>query len=301
MKKNIELSIIIVNFNTYRFIDKCLKSIYQSNFPRSQLEIIVIDNDSKDDSVSLLKKNFPNIKLIQNKKNVGFAKANNHGIRQANGNYVLLLNPDTLVDTDTLIEVVSFMDKNASVGIITCRVELPNGTLDDASHRGFPTPWNAFCHFLGLAKLFPNNIFFNGYHLGFKDLNQVHEIDSCAGAFMLIRKKTGEDVSWLDEDYFWYGEDIDFCYRVKKAGWKIIYVPKVKILHYKGVSGGIKDHSREISTADRKTQILAARSRYEVMRIFYEKHYRGIYPSIITSLVMVGIRLKEFLNLLRYH
>lgn len=290
----INLSIIIVNFNTYEFLKNCIESIFK-NVGNLDIEIIIIDNASTD----ALPEN-SKVKIIRNTKNVGFAVANNQGIKQAKGEYILLLNPDTLIEKKTLPEMINFMEKNPQVGVATCRVNLTGGELDDASHRGFPTPWNAFCHFSGLGKIFPKSKFLNGYHLGYCDTDTIHEIDACAGAFMLIRRSAGETVYWLDEDYFWYGEDLDFCYRAKESGWKIMFVPNVSITHYKGVSGGIKKHSQHLSTADHETRLLATRARFEVMRIFYEKHYKNKYPAWLTWLVLSGIKIKEYLSLLKY-
>ncbi len=294
MKK---LSIIIVNFNTAKFLQNCIKSII-ANAGNLNFEIIVVDNASTEKLK--VKSEKLKVKIILNKKNMGFAVANNQGIRQARGEYILLLNPDTLIEKRTLPEMIDFMEGNPNVGAVTCRVNLENGKLDDASHRGFPTPWNSFCHFSGLGKIFPKSKLLNGYHLGYCDLDKIHEIDACAGAFMIIRKQAGEQVSWLDENYFWYGEDLDFCYRLKKAGWKIMFVPKAAITHYKGVSGGIKEHSQHLTTATGETRLLATKARFEVMRIFYEKHYKDKYPKWLAWLVIGGIRIKEYISLLRF-
>lgn len=308
MTKKIKLSIIIVNFNTTKFVVDCLFSIFQSSFPSDNLEIILVDNDSKKKNLKkaiheMLKienlKRKIRIKIIENQKNLGFAKANNQGIKEAKGKYILLLNPDTLVERDTLAKMIDFMERNKNTGIATCRVVLKNGSLDDACHRGFPTPWRAFCYFSGISSLFPYSQFFNGYHLGYKDLTKVHEVEAVAGAFMLVRKEAGDSVGWLDEDYFWYGEDLDFCLKVKENGWKIMFVPYVKILHYKGIASGIKYHSKNLSTASKEIQALAMHARFQVMRIFYEKHYKKKYPRWLTGLILGGIKFKEYLSLFR--
>ncbi len=299
MEKKIKLSIIIVNFNTQIFLDKCLKSISESNLFHDDFEVMVVDNASKEECK--LKDHNLQIKLIKNKEKERFATVNNQGIKIAKGEYILLLNPDTVIPSDTISFMINFMDSNPKVGIATCKVLLESGELDDASHRGMPTPWNAFCQFFGLAKLFPFSKFLNGYHLGYCQLDKTHEIDACAGAFMLVRKIAGEKINWLDENYFWYGEDLDFCFRVKQAGWKIMFVPEVQITHYKGVSGGIKKHSQQLSTADNETKLLATKARFEVMRIFYSKHYKDKYPKSLTRLILAGIRVKEYINLLKYN
>lgn len=290
----IDLSIVIVNFNAKEFLKKCIDSIFESNL--SNLEVIVVDNASKDGSAEELKKLEPKIKLVLNEKNIGFSTANNQGLKKTLGRYVLFLNPDTNVYPNTFKYMINFMDKNKNVGAATCRVVLPNGKLDDASHRGFPTPWNSFCFFLGLSKIFPESKLFSGYSLGFLDKSKTHEIDSLAGAFMIVRRKAGESVKWWDEDYFFYGEDIDFCYRLKQKGWKVCFVPKVSILHYKGLSSGIKNHSKHLSHADLDTQKSATVARYDAMKIFYRKHYVKKYPWLVTWLVMNGINIKFWLS-----
>lgn len=204
----------------------------------------------------------------------------------------MFLNPDTIVYPNTLGAMIDFMDTHDDAGVATCKVVLPNGELDESCHRGFPTPWNAFSYFSGISKLFPKSKLFSGYTLTFIDLSITHEIDSAAGSFMLVRREAGESVGWWDVDYFFYGEDIDFCYELKAKGWKVYYVPTVSVLHYKGVSGGIKIVSKEITTADDKTRRLATRARFEAMKIFYKKHYLKKYPSLITWLVLSGINIK---------
>jgi len=241
----------------------------------------------------MIKKKFPNVNLISSKKNLGFAAGNNLGIKMAVGEYVLLLNPDTEIEINTFKIMIDYLKSNPKVGAATCRVELKNGKLDDACHRGFPTPWNAFCHFSGISQLFPNSCFLNGYHLGYQNLDKIHEIDSCAGAFLLVRKEIGDSINWLDEDYFWYGEDLDFCYRVKQKGWKIMYVPIIKILHWKGASSGIRQESKNISNASLETRKKAVMASTQAMRLFYQKHYLKKYPSIITGFVLFGINYLE--------
>lgn len=295
----IDLSVIIVSYNTKEILKGCIESLF-AHLPKSySFEVIVVDNASSDGSIETLQnlelriKNYDiKFKIINNRENFGFSKANNIGIKEVKGRYMLFLNSDTLMHENTLDEMVKFMDENPNAGAATCKVELKDKTIDDASHRGFPTPWRAFCYFSGLSRIFPTFKIFSGYNLGYLDKNTTHEIDACAGAFMIVRKEAGKKVNWWDEDYFWYGDDLDFCYRLKQAGWKIYFVPKVSIFHYKGISGGIKGHSKEISTADVKTKKLATKARFEAMKIFYRKHYMDKYPSIITNLVMLGISLK---------
>jgi len=294
----IDVSIIIVSYNGKDFLKKCLISILASIESKLSYEIIVVDNASTDGSAEAIGNfQFPisNFQFIENKKNLGFSRANNIGVKQAKGRYLLFLNPDTIVYPNTLQTMVDFMDKHKDAGAATCKVVLPNGEIDDAAHRGFPTPWNSFSHFSGISKLFPQSKIFSGYSLGWMDLSKIHEIDACAGAFMLVRKVAGEEVEWWDEDYFFYGDDIDFCYRLKEKRWKIFYVPIVSILHLKGVSGGIKSISKKITTATLETKKRASKERFRAMKIFYKKHYQDKYPKAITWLVYKAISLKETL------
>lgn len=293
----IDLSIIVLSFNTKELLRECLASIKKNAPPTLRSELIVVDNASIDGSADVVRSEFPKITLIENKENVGYTKGNNMAIKKAKGRYVLFLNTDTVVHKNTLETMVDFMDEYKDAGTATCRVELPNGKLDDSCHRGFPTPWRALLHFTGLSKLFPNSMLLNGYHLGWRDLNKIHQIDSCSGAFMIVRRSAGEEVGWWDEDFFWYGDDLDFCYRLKKKGWKVYFVPTVKILHYKGVSGGIKSISQHLTRATRQTRLRATKARFEAMKIFYQKHYMNKYPKPITWLVIQGIEFKLTLAL----
>lgn len=284
------LSIVIVNYNSTLYLEKCLESIFNSQKDNLNIEVVVVDNASLDKSYLNLVNRFPEIQIIQNKSNYGFSKANNIGIKHTKGQFVLLLNPDTIVEKNTLRIIIDYMQEHKEVGIATCMIKLPDGKIDDACHRGFPTPWNSFCHFSGLAGFFPRTQLFNGYHLGFRNLDQVHEIDSCAGAFMMIRRTLGEKLQWLDEDYFWYGEDLDFCFRAKQTGSKIIFNPHAAIMHYKGISSGIKSHSKKLATANKEIRDQALEARFAVMKIFYQKHYIYRYPKIVFIAVLTGIK-----------
>jgi len=301
--KAVGLSIIIVSYNTKEFLRNCLVSILSTIKGELSYEVIVVDNASTDAPASVTsniihstssgqESQMSNLKFVQNKENLGFSRANNIGVKQARGRYLLFLNPDTIVYPNTLETMVDFMEKYKDAGAATCKVIMPNGEIDDASHRGFPTPWNSFAYFSAFAKVFPKSRLFGGYNLGWMDLGKTHEIDSCAGAFMIVRREAGQELQWWDEDYFFYGEDLDFCYKLKQKKWKIYYVPTALTLHYKGVSGGIKSVSKAITTADRKTKGLATRERFEAMKIFYNKHYLKKYPPFITWLVFCGINIK---------
>ncbi len=303
----IDLSIIIVSYNTKQFLLDSVQSVIKTT-KNISYEIIIVDNNSRDGSVEAIR-NFQfsifnsqsntknkNFQIIKNGENLGFSKANNIGVGKAQGRYILFLNSDTIVYEKTLETMVRFMDNHKDCGIATCRVNLINGEIDDASHRGFPTPVRSLFYFSGLSKIFSNSLFFNGYHLGYRNLSKIHEIEACAGAFMIVRKEAGKDIGWFDKDYFFYGEDLDFCYKIKNKGWKIYYVPVVSILHYKGVSGGIKKISQNITTANRETKKRVLDARFNAMEIFYRKNYINKYPWIVTWLVIKGIALISFLQ-----
>jgi len=270
----------------------CLESLISTtNNQQSTIsnEVFVVDNASTDGSVEMVKKEFPQVKLIASDKNLGFAKANNLALKQANGDDILFLNPDTVVPKETLPAMLEFMEKNKDIGIATCKVELADGSLDWDCHRGFPTPWASLTRFLGLCKLFPRSKIFNQYYLGFLPMDEIHEIDSCCGAFFLTRKKLLNEIGWWDEDYFFYGEDIDLCFRTKKAGWKVVYNPDVKIVHYKGAASGIKKTTQEVTKATKESRQKALRASVDAMRIFYDKHLKSEYPAIVDGFVYVGI------------
>lgn len=289
-----DVSIIIASYNTAHYLATCLRSIKETVPPDLDYEIVVVDNASDDGTVEMLRDTHPDVALITNTSNVGFSAANNQGIRHSRGCLLLFLNPDTVIQPNAISTMVGFFEDTPDVGAGTCRVELPNGQLDDGCHRGFPTPWNALCYFSGVYKLFPRSKLLTGYTLGWKNLDVVHEIDALVGAFMLVRPEAGEQIGWWDEDYFFYGEDLDFCFKLKEAGWKIMFVPKVSITHLKGAASGIKKRSAKLTTADRETKTRATKARFNAMRIFYRKHYVGFYPAFLTWMVLRAIDIKEY-------
>ncbi|MDO8487928.1 MAG: glycosyltransferase family 2 protein [bacterium] len=262
-----KLSIVILSFNVKQLLLNCLKSIPA----HADWEILVPDNGSTDDSLTAINADFPNVKLIANGENLGFAAGNNVALKQSRGEYVLLLNPDTIVYPQSIETVLKYLEEHSDVGAATCRVELADGSLDYSCHRGFPTPGGALLHFLGLKKLSS----YTATHIP----SAIHEIDALTGAFALIRRKAGQQVGWLDEDYFWNGEDLDFCYKLKEAGWKIMYLPQVKITHYKGSSAKATIHTRK----------KWALNSTEVMALFYRKHLAQRYPFFINWIVYAGI------------
>lgn len=289
MARTINLSIIIVNFNTGKFLGKCLKSV-SAACKDLDCEVFVVDNASTDGSEKVVTK-FRQATLIKNDKNLGFSKANNIAIKRVKGKYVLLLNPDTEVQKDTFVQMIEFMNAYPKVGAATCKVLLPSGEIDWASHRGFPTPWNAFSYFSRLSKIFPKSKLFSGYHQTYKDLSKPHEIDSPSGAFYLVRRDVVNKVGLLDKDYFMYGEDLDWSWRIKSAGYKIYYNPSTQILHHKGIASGIAKHSLKMSQAEVKTRLRAVEAFYDTMKIFYQKHYGEKYPKFVKWLVFLALDL----------
>ena len=298
-----DFSVIIVNYNVEELLHACLDTLMLANEElmkaNKRMEVFVVDNASGDGSVEMVRQNFPKVKLIASDKNLGFARANNLAIKQSSGGYLLFLNPDTTVPSETLPEMIKFMDQNPKVGVATCFVELASGGMDPDCHRGFPTPWASLCHFSGLAKMFSRSKIFGQYHQTWKDLTTTHEIESCCGAFMMVRRKAMGEVGVWDEDFFFYGEDLDWCYRFQEKGWKVVFYPHAKIIHHKGASSGMKKSSKEVSTATREARRRARKASTEAMRIFYEKHYRQKYPAVLNWLVLRGIKLMEKIRLLR--
>lgn len=254
-----DISIIIVNYNVEDLLKGCLQSIASSTGDL-RIQTIVIDNASSDKSVEMVGKCFPWCHVIPSKTNLGFSKANNAGLKLANGEYVLLLNPDTVLDQDVLVKMARFMDKYPDVGLATCKLITKDGRLDLACRRNFPSPWDGFCRASGLSSLFPKSRLFAGYNMTYLDENQTYPVPAVNGAFMFVRSKALEEVGFLDEDYFIYVEDLDWCYRFQQTGWKTIYYPETTALHLKGQSG------KKVSSA-------MIRRLFESTEIFYRKHY----------------------------
>lgn len=279
-----DLSILIVNYNTCQLTVDCLRSVFASETEYTY-EVIVIDNNSKDESVQTIRELFPQVRLIENTENTGFAKANNQGMVVAQGRYNLLLNSDTIIQQDTIETMVAFMDYNPIVGASGCKIVLPDGTLDKACKRGFPTPSASFYYAFGFSKLFPNKPEFNQYQLGYLNPDVEFPVDCLVGAFMLVRRETIEQVGGLDETFFMYGEDIDWCYRIKQAGWRIHYYPRTTIIHYKGGSA-------------RRRPFKIIYEFHRAMILFHRKHYQQKYNIFVNGAVYAGVGLKLLLSLL---
>lgn len=273
-----DLSIIIVSYNTCQLTLETIESVYASNTTYSY-EIIVVDNQSSDHSVEMVRSRFPRVNVIESGSNAGYSKANNIGIKQAAGRYVLLLNSDTVVMPDTLEVMLRFMDDHPQVGASGCKVVLADGSLDKTCKRGFPTPAASFYYAFGFAKRFPHNPRFTGYQMSHLDPDEEYPIDCLVGAFMMVRREAVEQVGLLDEEFFMYGEDIDWCYRIKQAGWINYYYPRTHIIHYKGASS-------------RKKPFKIIYEFHRAMILFYRKHYRKHYSLPVTAAVYGGIAVK---------
>lgn len=237
-----DLSIIIGTHNTKKLLKNTLTSLQEMDLGKIRYEIIVIDDCSNDNTSDMLKSDFPFVSIIRNARNLGYSKSYNKGTKQALGKYILHLNSDVLFSkTSSLVELIHFMDNHKNIGIAGCRILKQNGRLDLPCKRSFPTLANVFFQTVGLARLFPSNKFFGNYYLGFLPERQLCEVDCIMGAFMLIRKEVFTKIGLLDERFFMYGEDIDFCFRAKRAGWKVLYYPKIVIKHVHG--GSTKQNS----------------------------------------------------------
>jgi len=283
-----KLSIVILSYNTKRLTKECLLSL-KINRGEIDFEVIVSDNGSSDGTCTMVEKEFPWVRLVENRDNLGFAAGNNKARDYCRGEYVLFLNSDTKVPKDTLKETINYIEKNEDIGALSCKIVLPNGSLDKDSRRSFPTPWVAFTHLvLRLDRIFPQSKLFARYWYGYLPANYIHEVDVIQGAFFLVRKKILDKVGWFDEDYFLDGEDIDLCWKIRKAGWKIIYFPQVSILHLKGASKGKGTYSRVI---DQKSRLKYKASGVTSMEIFYRKHLWTKYPVFINLIVILGIKM----------
>lgn len=278
------LSIVIVNFNAKRYLEQCLHSIFDHPV-RATLEVILVDNASSDDSLHVVAEKFPLVKLIRNERNEGFIKANNLGIRQASGQYVLSLNNDTKVLAGALDALVGYMDSNLDVGACGGKLLNVDGTIQHQCKRGFPTPSSTLFYFLKLHKLFPKNRIFGHYLLTYLDPSKISDVDSLSGACLLVRRRVIQSVGIMDEAFIMYGDDLDWCYRIKHAGWRVVYVPQAEIVHYGGMGGSRAMPYRNIWEFHRS------------MAVFYRKHYAAESFFLLNWIVYSAVWAKAFLVL----
>ena len=284
LKSFMKLSIVIVNYNVEHFLEQCLFSVRKA-IANIDAEVYVVDNNSVDGSLKMLAEKFPEVKVIANKDNVGFSRANNQAIRLSTGEYVLLLNPDTVVEDDTFTKTIEFMDSHPDAGGLGVKMVDGKGRFLPESKRGLPTPATAFYKMFGLTKLFPHSKRFARYYLGHLDNDEINEVEILAGAFMLMRRETLDKCGLLDETFFMYGEDIDLSYRITLAGYKNYYYPKTRIIHYKGES-------------TKKTSVNYVLVFYKAMEIFVRKHFADKGAKTFSFFINLAIYFKAFLALL---
>lgn len=277
----VKLSIVIVNYNVKHFLEQCLISVYNAS-TNINTEIFVVDNNSVDGSCAMVKERFPHVHLIENKDNRGFSYANNQAIKIATGQYILLLNPDTVVEEDCFRKCISFIDKTPDAGGLTVKMIDGKGRFLPESKRALPTPKVSFYKIVGLTNLFPKSKIFARYYLGHLSHEEINEIEILPGAFMFLRKDTLDKSGYLDEDYFMYGEDIDLSYRITKAGYKNYYFPETTIIHYKGES-------------TKKGSLNYVYVFYNAMIIFAKKHFSNKNIKIFSLLINLAIYFRAFI------
>jgi GT2 family glycosyltransferase len=280
-----DISIIIVSYNVMDFLRGAIQSV-QRALEAGKLtgEILVIDNDSSDESAEMVAREFPQVRLYPLQENLGFGRANNRAMREAKGEYLLLLNPDTIVAEDTLRRMFDFMREHPDAGMAGCKLLNGDGSFQLSCRRGFPTPWASFCKLFGLSRFFPNSPLFARYNLTYLPIDATYEVDALGGAFMMMSRAAYHATNGFDEDYFMYGEDLDLCYRVQKAGLKVYYVHDTATIHFKGES-------------TRRSAINEVSVFYEAMHIFVKKNY-GASP-IFGMMLRIGIMLRTLLALVR--
>ena len=279
-----KLSIVIVNYNVKAFLQQALESILKAT-QSIETEIFVVDNHSVDGSLDMLRSEFPQINLIANEDNRGFAIANNQAIKEATGDYVWLLNPDTLIQEDTPEKLISVMEADQKIGLLGCKILNDDGSLQLACRRSFPTPWVAFTKLLGLATFFPKSKLFGQYNLTYLSPDEAYEVEAVSGSCMFVRRSALDDVGMLDETFFMYGEDLDWCYRFGTSGWKVFYTPETSIVHYKG-------ESSKVAAWDTMSHF------YKAMDIFARKHFKGSSRFPMHWILRGGILIRYLVSIM---
>jgi len=279
-----DISIVIVNYNVRDHIDACLASIYKSNNYKYKIEIFVVDNNSIDGSSYFIRTKYPEVILIDNNQNVGFSKANNIALKKVTGKYVLILNPDTILEEGTFEKLIKFCEDNKDTGAISSKLIQANGKLDMACKRSFPSISVAIPRILGLSKLFPKSKLFGKYNLTYLNEDETHEVEAICGAFMFIPKIVLDKTGFFDEDYFMYGEDLDLCFRIKKNGFRIFYYPEVKTVHLKGES-------------TKKSGLAYVNNFYGAMNIFVKKNLGGSF--LLAFILRLGVFYWSFFSYIK--
>ena len=293
----LDLGIVVVSYCTRDLLRDCLRSVYASQGPVT-FEVCVVDNASSDGSADMVAREFPQATLIANEENAGYPAANNQGLRAFGfkrkpspdqrteaPRFALLLNSDTEIPPDALGTMLDFMEQHADAGVVGPKLVRPNGSLDPACRRSFPTPEISFYRMSGLSHLFPGSRRFGRYNLTYLDPDKLTEVDSVVGAFMLVRREAIEDVGLMDETFFMYGEDLDWAYRIKDADWRIYYNPAVTVLHVKKASTRLNPRAQV--------------EFYRAMEIFYRKHFAAETPWWVHTLILGAVRTRSKLEELR--
>jgi GT2 family glycosyltransferase len=274
-----DVSVVIVHYETPLLLAQCLDSLARASGRRA-FEVWVVDNASAGFEPEKWSLTYPTVHFLRNEVNAGFAGASNRALRLARGRYLLLLNPDTTVAPDTLSIMTAYMDDHPDIGCATCRLELEDGSLDLACRRLFPTPMRSLYRITLLSRMFPRSRRFGQYNLTYLDDRCEAEIDTPCGAFMMVRDQVAEEVGLLDERYFMYGEDVDWAFRIKKAGWRIVYTPITTVKHLKRASS-------------RKYRRQTIGYFHDGMRRFYRDHYASEYPWVVSAAVLFAISARE--------
>lgn len=277
-KIKMELSIVIVNWNTREYLRSCLASIFSST-PSVSFEVIVVDNASGDGSAEMVRECFKNVELIENDENIGYAEGNNQAIERSGGEYLLLLNPDTEVRFDTIDKLLEFARSHPDAAAVGCRLIGNDGRVQ-RSCRGFPEPWGVFCEYIGLSRLFPGSRAFGSYRMTYFDYECEAEVDQPMASCLLIPRKAIEETGLFDKEYPIFFNEVDWCYRAKKAGWKVYFTPEAEILHHGGAS-----------TRQKRPEM--KKESHEALKRFYEKHYKQKISRPVYSAIMLAIDLNS--------
>jgi len=289
LMEKIRLSICIVNYEAKKYLRECLLSLFENT--NVSFEVIVVDNGSQDSTLEMLKEEFPEVRTIENEINLGYTRPMNQALYAANGHYLIQLNPDTLILSDALDILVEFMDSRPEVGICGPKVLNKDGSLQGPCRRGESTPWAVISYFIGLGKLFPKSKLFGGYLMSYMDEDKVHPVAGVSGSCMLTRREVIDQIGYLDERYFAYQEDADFCFRARQAGWYVFYFPNAEIIHFGGSGGSHVQPRRSI--------IEWHRSYFRYYQKNLAENYFPLLNWIYYSLMAVKLTLSLLINAIR--
>lgn len=283
-----DVSFVIVSLNTSNYLKGCLESLVDSLKDSFQYEIIIVDNGSKDGSLQMVSENFPFVTIIRNPENYGYTKAMNIGLKICKGNYLVQLNPDVVVYPETFQTVISYLEQQKVIGICTPKIINSDGSLQKQCRRSFARPWDVLTYFLGLDRIFPNSKLFGRYLLTYLPEDEISDVDSVSGSCMVIRKEVTEKIGYLDEQFFAYQEDTDFCFRAKESNWRIIYFPNAIIKHFGGRGGSLNQPYKSI-TAWHKSYFL-----------YYKKHLAKNYFFLVNWSMYFAMGIKLVYSYIRF-